>query len=193
MPIRSLYLSSLGFTAIATSANIVSGLDVATIIPSVPSTPGYLKYQYLPFFSSCSTSASERDVPQIGHQFMSLVPLYIKSFSYSLTKNSLTALLQTSSIVKRSRSQSHESPSLRHCSVILPPNSSFHCQTFSKKASLPRSSFSTPSSSLSLSTTFTSVAIEAWSEPGIQRLLYPCILLYLINMSCKVWSRACPM
>ena len=36
-PIASLYLSSSGFTAIATSPNIVSGLDVATVISIPPS------------------------------------------------------------------------------------------------------------------------------------------------------------
>ena len=36
-PITSLYLSSSGFTAIATSPNIVSGLDVATVMSIPPS------------------------------------------------------------------------------------------------------------------------------------------------------------
>ena len=76
-PTISLYLSSSGCTAIATSPNIVSGLDVATIISFPPSSAksGYLKYQYSPFLSSCSTSASEREVPHCGHQLIRRFPL----------------------------------------------------------------------------------------------------------------------
>ena len=66
LPILSLYLSSSGLTAIATSPNIVSGLLVAIIMESSPSAASYLKYQYLPFFSSCSTSASDREVLHTG-------------------------------------------------------------------------------------------------------------------------------
>ena len=145
----------------ASSANMVSGLEVATTIPSLPSAPGYLKYQYIPFLSSCSTSASERDVPHCGHQFMRRFPLYMSPFSYSLIKNVFTALLHPSSMVKRSLLQSQESPSLRHWRVILPPYSSFHAQALLRNSSLPRSSFSRPSSSLILFTTFTSVAMLA--------------------------------
>ena len=41
-PTISLYLSSSGFTATATSPNIVSGLVVATVIQPEPSAYGYL-------------------------------------------------------------------------------------------------------------------------------------------------------
>ena len=76
LPTIFLYLSSSGLTAMAISPNIVSGLEVAITISSpFSSAAGYLKYQYIPLLSSCSTSASEREVPQLGHQLISLFPL----------------------------------------------------------------------------------------------------------------------
>ena len=75
LPTMSLYLSSSGLTAMATSENMVSGLEVATVMPSLPSAPGYLKYQYLPFLSTCSTSISDRALPQTGHQLIRRLPL----------------------------------------------------------------------------------------------------------------------
>ncbi len=95
-------------------------------------------------------------------------------------------------MVNLSLSQSQDEPSFINCSIILPPYSSFHCQALSRNPSLPRSSFSIPSS-LSFSIILTSVAILAWSVPGCQRALYPCILLNRIRISCMVLSKAWPM
>ena len=41
--------------------------------------------------------------------------------------------------------------------------------------------------------TFVSVAIEAWSVPGIQHASLPSIRAFLIKMSCMVLLRTCPM
>ena len=68
-------------------------------------------------------------------------------------------------MVKRSRSQSAEEPSLCSCLTMRVPYSSRHSQHFFKKPSLPRSSLEIPSC-FSLSMTFTSVAMAAWSVPG---------------------------
>ena len=75
-PTKSLYLSSSGCTAIPVSPNIVSGLVVATItnLPSSPFT-GYLTCHRCVGSSSYSTSASEIEVLQYGHQFIILLPL----------------------------------------------------------------------------------------------------------------------
>ena len=68
LPIKCLYLSSSGWTATATSASIVSGLEVAMIIYSSESFTGYFRCQRFPAFSACSTSSSARAVPHLGHQ-----------------------------------------------------------------------------------------------------------------------------
>ena len=47
-------------------------------------------------------------------------------------------------MVKRSRSQSQEAPRRFSWSMIWPPDSAFHCQTRSMKASRPRSWRSLP-------------------------------------------------
>ena len=46
--------------------------------------------------------------------------------------------------------------------------------------------------SLSRATTFASVAIDAWSVPGTQQALYPCILARRMMMSCSVLFNICP-
>ena len=73
-PTRSVYLSSAGFTAMARSPGIVSGLVVAISIPPSLSAKGYLKYQIFESVSMCSTSASEIEVSQDGHQLIILLP-----------------------------------------------------------------------------------------------------------------------
>ena len=60
--------------------------------------------------------------------------------------------------------------------MMVPPDSSFHCQTRAMKASRPRSSLVLPSFSSCRSTTYW-VAMPAWSVPGIQSALYPSIRL----------------
>ena len=54
-----LYLSSLGFTAIAVSPSIVSGLVVAIVINSSEFSIGYLIWYNFEFTSLWSTSKSE--------------------------------------------------------------------------------------------------------------------------------------
>ena len=75
LPINSLYLLSLGFTAIAVSPNIVSGLVVAISINVSESLIAYLMYQRVPFTSLNITSSSLKAVCDFGHQFTSLLPL----------------------------------------------------------------------------------------------------------------------
>ena len=89
---------------------------------------------------------------------------------------SSTALEHPSSIVKRSLSQSQDTPNFLSCPSIVPAYSSFHCHVLSKNFSLPNSFLSIPSS-FNWFVTLTSVEIAAWSVPGIQSALYPCILL----------------
>ena len=76
------------------------------------------------------------------------------------TNVSVTALLQPSSIVKRSRSQSQEAPSFFSWLTMRWPYSSRHAQHFSRKPSRPRSCFVMPCFFSSLMT-LTSVAMEA--------------------------------
>jgi len=73
-------------------------------------------------------------------------------------------------MVKRSRSQSQEAPRRFSWPMICPPDSPFHCQTRSIKASRPSSKRSFPSAASWRSTTFW-VAMPAWSVPGIQSTL----------------------
>ncbi|MNX70910.1 hypothetical protein D3C86_1022090 [compost metagenome] len=47
--------------------------------------------------------------------------------------------------------------------------------------------------SASMATTLASVAIEAWSVPGTQQVLYPCDLARRIRMSCTLLFSAWPM
>ena len=75
-------------------------------------------------------------------------------------------------MVKRSRDQSQETPSLRSCRTMRPPYSFFHAQARSRNFSRPMSSLEMPSA-LRASTTLISVAMEAWSVPGTQRVGSP--------------------
>ena len=87
--------------------------------------------------SSYSTSASDSAVLHTGHQLIMRSPRYIRPFSYSRTNTSFTARLQPSSIVKRSRLQSHDAPSLRCCSVMRPAYLRFQSQARFKNSSRP--------------------------------------------------------
>ena len=111
-------------------------------------------------------------VPQCGHQLTMRSPRYIRPFSQSLTKTSRTAREQPSSMVKRSRDQSQLAPMRRSWEVMRPPNSSFHAQARRRKPSRPRLSLVRPSCAI-FSTTFTSVAMDAWSVPGSHRVGSP--------------------
>ena len=88
-------------------------------------------------------------------------------------------------MVKRSRDQSQDAPRRLSWFRIVPPDSPFHSQTFSRKSSRPirfssRSSRRRPRSNLMPSSpnwrsTTIWVAIPAWSRPGCQRTSYPCM------------------
>ena len=76
--------------------------------------------------------------------------------------------------------------------MMVPPDSSFHCQIRATNASRPRSSLVLPSAASWRSTTYW-VAMPAWSVPGTQRAFRPSIRFHRIRMSWMVLSRACPM
>jgi len=75
-------------------------------------------------------------------------------------------------MVKRSRLQSGDVPSRRICRVMVPPEYSFHSQTFSRNFSRPSSWREMPCASSWRSTTIC-VAMPAWSVPGCQSVLAP--------------------
>ena len=95
-------------------------------------------------------------------------------------------------MVKRWRSQSQEQPSRLSWLMMRPPYSSFHCQTRSTNFSRPRSWRCRPSLASSRSTTFC-VAMPAWSVPGIQSVLQPCMRCKRMRMSWSVLLSAWPM
>ena len=68
LPIRSVYRSSPGCTAIPVSPSIVSTRVVAHAIDPVPSDNGYRNVTSSPSTSSCSTSESDSPVWSVGHQ-----------------------------------------------------------------------------------------------------------------------------
>jgi len=84
---------------------------------------------------------------------------------------SKTASDNPSSIVNLFLSQSQEHPNLLCCFWIVPPYSLVQAHALSKNCSLVISAFVSPSSFFIFSTTFTSVAIAAWSEPGSHNVL----------------------
>ena len=94
-------------------------------------------------------------------------------------------------MVKERRDQSQETPIFFICSTMRPPYFSFHAQARSKKPSRPTSFLVSPSFFIS-STILTSVAMEAWSQPGRYSAEYPCIRLKRMSASMMVLSSACP-
>ena len=95
-------------------------------------------------------------------------------------------------MVKYSRDQSHEAPRRRICRVMVEPDCSFHSQTRSTNFSRPSSRRVVPSCSSWRSTTIC-VAMPAWSVPGCQRTLSPCMRCQRVRMSISVCWNACPM
>ena len=85
-------------------------------------------------------------------------------------------------MVKEVRSQSKLQPIFLNCCKIIPPYFSFHSHAYPKNSSLVKEDFEMPLS-LNIATTFASVAIEAWSVPGTQQGLYPCIRARRTNIS----------
>lgn len=94
-------------------------------------------------------------------------------------------------MVNRSRDHATPSPRRRIWPLIWPPDSPFHCQTRSTKASRPRSWRDLPSLPSSRSTTFW-VAIPAWSMPGCHSVSKPCMRLRRVRASMRVCSKAWP-
>ena len=88
-------------------------------------------------------------------------------------------------MVKAVRSQSKLQPIFFSCCKMMPPYFSFHSQAYAKNSSLDRLDLVIPRS-LSMATTFASVAIEAWSVPGTQQAFLPCIRARLIKISWMV-------
>ncbi len=96
-------------------------------------------------------------------------------------------------MVKALRDQSQEAPSRFSWLTMVPPDCSFHSQTFSRKASRPISRRpGWPDFASSRSTTIC-VAIPAWSCPGCQSVSKPRIRCQRVRMSCNVLLNACPM
>ena len=78
----------------------------------------------------------------------------------------MTAVEAIGSMVNTLRDQSPLVPSRRICRSMVPPDCSFHAQTFSMKASRPSESRVSPlPSSIRLRLTTISVAMPAWSVP----------------------------
>ena len=76
---------------------------------------------------------------------------------------------------------------------MVPPECSFHSQTFATKASRPMSRRPMlPVRASSRSTTIW-VAMPAWSRPGCQRTSKPRIRCQRARMSIRVWLKAWPM
>ena len=148
-------------------------------------------YHRFPFSSLYSTSRSDIAVLSFGSQFTMYGALYIRPSLYSFEKASLTALANPSSSVNLCLVQSQEAPIVSICFFIVSLATGTHSQTFSINFSLPSSNLFIPFSSSCFVTTHC-VAIPAWSNPGSQRVLNPFILLYLIDISCSVILRACP-
>ena len=95
-------------------------------------------------------------------------------------------------MVKRSRDQSTEEPRRRICRLMLPPDSFFHSQTFSRNFSRPRSWRDRPSAPMRRSTSIW-VAMPAWSVPGCQRVLRPCMRRKRIRASMMALLKPWPM
>ncbi len=128
------------------------------------------------------TSSSETVVRACGSQFTIRWPRYISPLLYRSIKTSITESYKSGSIVKRVRSQSHEAPSLRSCCKMIPPYLWVHSQQYSRNSSLVRSLLLIPLS-LSIATTFASVAMDAWSVPGTQQASLPSIRAFRTRIS----------
>ena len=95
-------------------------------------------------------------------------------------------------MVKRSRDQSQEAPSRFSWLMIMPPDSAFHAQTFSTKASRPIARRSGSCRSIICRSTTICVAMPAWSMPGCQSTSLPRMRSKRTSTSCSVLLSACP-
>ena len=107
-------------------------------------------------------------------------------------KTEVTALLSSSSMVKRVRFQSQLAPSFFNCSSIIPPYLLVQSQAWPKNSSRLISFFLMPFSA-NILTTLASVAILAWSVPGTQQAFLPSIRALRINTSWMVLFNIWPM
>ena len=113
--------------------------------------------------------------------------------SWNLTKASVTALAQRSSIVNRSRDQSTLLPSLLSCVQMRLPYWPFQAQTCSRNFSLPKSCLETGGDCLaSIFSTTDCVAIPAWSVPGTYKVASPRMRCHRVRQSSIAAVRACP-
>ena len=71
-------------------------------------------------------------------------------------------------MVKRSRDQSHDAPSRLSWLMMVPPDSAFQAQTFSRNFSRPSARRPGSCRSISWRSTTIWVAMPAWSVPGCQ-------------------------
>ena len=112
---------------------------------------------------------------------------------WSSTNTLRTAFDSPSSMVKRSRDQSHDAPSRFSWLRMVEPLSSFHAQTFSMNFSRPIvRRFGSWRSIICRSTTIC-VAMPAWSVPGCQSTSRPRMRSKRQSTSCSVLLSACPM
>ena len=97
-------------------------------------------------------------------------------------------------MVKRSRDQSQEAPRRFSWLTMAPPDSAFHAQTRSTKASRPmRRGGRAAARSMSWRSTTIWVAMPAWSVPGCQSTSLPRMRSKRHRMSCSVLLSAWPM
>ena len=102
-------------------------------------------------------------------------------------------MFETSSIVKRSRSQSSEKPITFSCSEMRLPERSFHAHARSMNLSRPRSKRFFCSRRASSFSSSVCTAIDAWSVPGIHIAFHDPMRRQRIKMSCSVEPSAWPM
>ena len=96
-------------------------------------------------------------------------------------------------MVKRSRDQSQEAPSRFSWLMIMPPDSAFQAQTFSRNASRPMVRRSGSCRSIICRSTTICVAMPAWSMPGCQSTSLPRMRSKRTSTSCSVSFSAWPM
>ncbi len=95
-------------------------------------------------------------------------------------------------MVKRSRVQSTDEPRRRNWRVMVPPDSAFHSQTFSRNFSRPRS-WRVMFCAASWRSTTICVAMPAWSVPTCHSVLWPSMRWKRISASMTVLLKPWPM
>ena len=95
-------------------------------------------------------------------------------------------------MVKRSRDQSQEAPSRFSWLTMVPPDSAFQAQTFSRNSSRPMRAAVGLLRSISWRSTTIWVAMPAWSVPGCQSTSLPRMRSKRQSTSCSVLLSAWP-